>query len=133
MACVVVADDVVPLHMLVRRALQADGHQLVEATDGDGALQQLGRQRPDMAILGLNGPDRIGPSRCPVMRADRAPRAVAMTVLSGQPMAGPAPEAGADACPEPPCRPAEGRDALARPVDAGPAAHAVDACSHDWH
>jgi len=131
MACVLVADDAAPLRMVVRRALESDGHHVVEAADGDEALQQLRRQRPDVAILDVNMPGRDGLSLCRAMRADRELRDVAIIVLSGEAEAGPALEAGADAFLKKPCRPAEVRDAVARLVDAGPAGRARGESSHD--
>jgi CheY-like chemotaxis protein len=112
------------VHLVVRRVLEADGHDIVEAADGDEALQQLRRQRADVAILDFDMSGRDGLSRCRAMRADHELRDTALIVLSGDTLARPVLGAGAEALLRTPCRPAAVRDALARPVHARPARHA---------
>jgi CheY-like chemotaxis protein len=116
LVCVLVADDVAPLRMVVRRALEADGHHVVEVADGDEALEQLHRQLPDVAILDVNMPGHDGFSLCRIMRADHRLREIAIIVMSGNAVAAPALEAGADAILEKPFRPADLQDVVARLV-----------------
>ena len=61
MARIIVADDSPSVRLLVRRHLQADGHEILEASDGDAAYA-LGAENPDLAILdqlmpGMRGTD----------------------------------------------------------------------------
>src|SRR5690606_24939585 len=61
MARILVADDSPSVRLLVRRHLQADGHEILEAEDGDAAYA-LGAENPDLAILdqlmpGMRGTD----------------------------------------------------------------------------
>ena len=61
MARIIVADDSPSVRLLVRRHLQADGHDILEAEDGDMAYA-LGSEDPDLAILdqlmpGMRGTD----------------------------------------------------------------------------
>ena len=61
MARIIVADDSPSVRLLVRRHLQADGHEILEAEDGDVAYA-LGAENPDLAILdqlmpGMRGTD----------------------------------------------------------------------------
>jgi DNA-binding response OmpR family regulator len=62
MARILIADDSAAIRLLVKRHLQADGHDVVEATDGPMALE-VGREgEVDLAILdqlmpGLKGID----------------------------------------------------------------------------
>jgi len=112
--CVLVADDVAPVRMVMRRALEAAGHHVVEAPDGDAALEQLHRHLPAVAILDVNMPGQDGLALCRIMRADQHLRAIAIIVVSGNAVAAPAREAGADAFLKKPFRPAELQDAVAR-------------------
>jgi len=116
MVCVLVADDVAPLRMVVRRALEADGHHVVEAADGDAALEQLHRHLPAVAILDVNMPGHDGLALCGIMRADHRLREIGIIVVSGNAVAAPALEAGADAFLKKPFRPADLRDTVARLV-----------------
>jgi two-component system phosphate regulon response regulator PhoB len=113
---VLVADDVAPLRMVVRRALKADGHHVVEVADGDAALEHLHEHLPDVAILDVNMPGHDGLALCRIMRADHHLREVAIIVVSGNAAAAPALEAGADAFLKKPFRPAELQDTVARLV-----------------
>ena len=61
MARIIVADDSPSVLLMVRRHLQAEGHEVLEATDGDVAYA-LGAESPDLAILdqlmpGMRGTD----------------------------------------------------------------------------
>lgn len=61
MARILLADDSPSVRLLVRRHLQADGHEVLEAEDGDAAYA-LGAEDPDLAILdqlmpGMRGTD----------------------------------------------------------------------------
>jgi len=126
MVCVLVADDVAPLRMVVRRALEADGHHVVEAADGDEALEQLHRHVPDVAILDVSMPGHDGLALCGIMRADQQLREIAIIVLSGNATEAPALEAGADVFMKKPFRPADLRDAVARLVTLAPRAEHGD-------
>ena len=60
MATVLVVDDDVKLLKMLRRTLVYEGFDVVTATDGQGALEQVDTQRPDVVVLdwlmpGLDG------------------------------------------------------------------------------
>jgi two-component system cell cycle response regulator DivK len=46
--------------MLVRRVLEAEGYEVVEAKDGNQALQRLEGQGIDLALMDINMPDLDG-------------------------------------------------------------------------
>lgn len=48
---VLVVDDEAPIREIVRRYLEADGFQVVEAADGDSALDQFESHAPDVVVL----------------------------------------------------------------------------------
>lgn len=55
-----VAEDNQALGMFLRRGLEADGHQVRLATDGQAAVDNFLEETPDLAILDLNMPRKDG-------------------------------------------------------------------------
>src|SRR6478672_88272 len=51
MACVLVAEDERDLSSLLRRHLEDEGHRVLQAFDGQAALDMAQRDRPDLIIL----------------------------------------------------------------------------------
>lgn len=60
MAHVLVIDDDVDVRWVIRRAVQADGHTVSEAGDGDEGLQRFVEQPPDLVITDILMPGREG-------------------------------------------------------------------------
>ena len=57
---ILVVDDDLELRRLIAFALRESGYLVLEAGDGDAALQAFERERPDLAILDVNLPRRNG-------------------------------------------------------------------------
>ncbi|MEI8239648.1 MAG: response regulator transcription factor [Actinomycetota bacterium] len=53
---VLVVDDEAPIREVVRRYLVADGYQVVEAADGESALEQFDAHAPDVVVLDVMMP-----------------------------------------------------------------------------
>ena len=51
--------------------LQAEGHEVIEASDGDAAIQRFRRDAPDFVCLDIMMPKRSGYEVCRTMRAGR--------------------------------------------------------------
>ena len=60
MALILVADDAPSVRLLVRRHLQADGHEVVEAADGQSAYEIGASTPPDLAVLDQLMPGLLG-------------------------------------------------------------------------
>ena len=45
--------------LLVRRILQAEGHELLEATDGEAGWEVASRERPDFILMDLHLPGPV--------------------------------------------------------------------------
>lgn len=60
MACVVVIDDQEPIRRIVRRALEQDGHQVLDAEDGELGLQLLERHPVDVVVSDIFMPGMDG-------------------------------------------------------------------------
>lgn len=57
---ILVADDNQQIRMLVGAALRSLGHQLVEAVDGEDALESAIREQPDLVLLDVTMPKLSG-------------------------------------------------------------------------
>ena len=53
---VLVVDDEAPIREVIRRYLVAEGYQVVEAADGESALQQFEAHAPDVVVLDVMMP-----------------------------------------------------------------------------
>jgi two-component system OmpR family response regulator len=79
---VLVVDDHAELLELVGRALESDGHSVRTAATHADAVLELGRARPDLAILDLGLPDGSGETLCADIHQKRL--AGAILVLTAQ-------------------------------------------------
>jgi two-component system chemotaxis response regulator CheY len=57
---ILIVDDSPTMRSMVRGALEADHHQVVEATDGLSALEALETTRADLVITDVNLPEMDG-------------------------------------------------------------------------
>lgn len=55
-ATILYIEDNAENRLLVRRILQADGYEVLEATDGPSGLETARRSRPDLILLDINLP-----------------------------------------------------------------------------
>lgn len=60
MARILVADDSPTVRLLLRRHLQAEGHEIIEASDGETALELGAAEGVDLAVLDQLMPGRLG-------------------------------------------------------------------------
>ena len=79
---VLVADDSVVVRRLVCARLVADGHTVVEASDGQEAVDAALRERPDVIVLDLHMPKMDGFEVCTRLRGDDALRSVGILMLT---------------------------------------------------
>lgn len=69
---VLIVDDEPAIRLLLRRALERDGHTIVEAADARAALAALAIDKPALVLLDLGLPDRDGLELIPLLRAGGA-------------------------------------------------------------
>jgi two-component system nitrate/nitrite response regulator NarL len=81
---VLVTDDEEDVRLLLRLQLEARGHTITEAADGDEALEQCRLDPPDGIVLDLLMPNRNGFEVIPVLRSEHPEVAiVAYTAVAG--------------------------------------------------
>jgi CheY-like chemotaxis protein len=112
MARILIADDVLPIRLLLRHVLLIDRHQVFEAATGDEAIDLLHREHPDIAILDVFMPGLTGFDVCKVTRADPCLSAIGLILLSGSMSATAVHAAGADYGFSKPFSPTELRNAV---------------------
>lgn len=96
MARILIADDSRPIRMLIRRALSSADHEIVEAEDGNAALDALTRERPDVVILDVIMPGQSGIDVCRAIRANPDLASTPIIFLTGDVMSEQLRAAGAD-------------------------------------
>lgn len=81
---VLVTDDDPDLRDILRSVLEPDGFQVLEASDGQAALDLIRGQRPDLIILDYNMPRMDGMQVCAALKQDVLLRHVPIIMLTGR-------------------------------------------------
>jgi signal transduction histidine kinase/DNA-binding response OmpR family regulator len=86
---VLVVDDAAPVRRLVAATLEAEGHTIRQAADGEEALEEIARQRPDAIVLDLMMPRLDGFEVLGRLQADPALREIPVLVLTARRLTAP--------------------------------------------
>ena len=81
---IVVADDESPIRLVVGEKLRAAGYTVVEARDGEEALDLVKQHRPIAVITDLQMPYMNGLELCMAMRADPATAEIPALLLTAR-------------------------------------------------
>ena len=81
-ATILVVEDERDLNNLVRRHLEDEGHQVVQAFDGPGALEEAKRARPDLVVLDWMLPRLDGLEVCRRVRQESVVPILMLTARS---------------------------------------------------
>jgi two-component system KDP operon response regulator KdpE len=95
-ATILVVDDEPQIRRVMRATLTAHGYSIVEARDGQEALEQLRSARPDLVLLDMNMPVMDGLEACREIRRGSDVPIVMLTVRSAEKDKVRALDAGAD-------------------------------------
>ncbi|MGZ4866123.1 MAG: response regulator [Candidatus Angelobacter sp.] len=77
---ILIADDKATSRELLRTVLERQGYAIIEATDGEDALQKARAEAPDLILLDLQMPRRTGYEVLSELRRD--PRHAALPVIA---------------------------------------------------
>ena len=84
-AKILVVDDEPQIRRVLRATLSAEGYTIVEARDGDAALAEFRRERPDLVLLDMNLPGLVdGLATCRDIRAGSNVPIIMLTVRSSE-------------------------------------------------
>src|SRR5438045_8870444 len=83
MAKLLVADDLVPIRQMVRITLSTQGWTIVEAKNGNEALELVRSEKPDLVLLDVDmGPGPNGFDVCRQIKADEATKDIPVGMLT---------------------------------------------------
>ncbi|MBK9031588.1 MAG: response regulator [Myxococcales bacterium] len=82
MAKILVVDDELDVVRMVVRTLEARGHSVDVARDGEAALALIALSAPDLLVVDANLPRIDGVEVCRRLRADPATRAMPIVMMS---------------------------------------------------
>jgi two-component system alkaline phosphatase synthesis response regulator PhoP/two-component system response regulator VicR len=82
MAKVAVVDDHPHIARLVQRELEAEGHEVITATDGDEALRRIRADLPALVVLDVVMPGKNGFQVLRELKADPATREIPVIMLT---------------------------------------------------
>jgi DNA-binding response OmpR family regulator len=85
---VLIADDDNNIRELVRASLEDEGFELAEAGDGNEALAKAREWRPDLIVLDVMMPGKVGYQVCEELKKDPATKDIFVLFLTarGRPM-----------------------------------------------
>jgi len=95
-ATILVVDDEPQIHRVMRTTLSAEGYSIVEARDGQEALEKLRNDRPDLVLLDMNMPIMDGLEACREIRRNSNVSIIMLTVRNTEKDKVRALDAGAD-------------------------------------
>jgi CheY-like chemotaxis protein len=82
LATILVVDDSTAIRRIIGRLLEAKGYRVVEAGDGQQALDACRTQQPDLVILDFDMPVMDGPTALRAMKADPALESIPVLFLT---------------------------------------------------
>lgn len=82
MARILVVDDEVDVVRMVVRTLEARGHVVDTARDGEAALAQIAAHPPALVVIDVNLPRLTGLEVCARIKADPATRGIWVVMMS---------------------------------------------------
>ena len=85
---VLVVEDNEKNMKLLRDVLQATGHKVLEATDGEGALALAREHSPALVLMDIQLPDMDGVEALARLRADPVTAAIPVVAVTAQAMKG---------------------------------------------
>jgi DNA-binding response OmpR family regulator len=81
---ILIADDEAHLRLLVRKTLEEDDFDLIEAPDGSAALELVRKEHPDLVILDWMMPGMTGVQVLEALREDKETTATPVIMLTAR-------------------------------------------------
>jgi CheY-like chemotaxis protein len=85
---ILIADDEQPLRLLVRATLEDESgeerYEIVEAADGNEALEVARRERPELILLDIQMPGLSGLEVCKILKNDPATSDLMIVMLTAK-------------------------------------------------
>ncbi len=81
---ILVVDDDGSLRAILRLTLECEGYAVIEASDGDGALELARQKCPDLILLDIGMPTRDGWAVLAELRTDPSLSDIPVVMLTGE-------------------------------------------------
>lgn len=81
---ILIADDEVPIRLLIHSTLENEEYQIIESENGPETVAKCLEERPDLLILDLMMPGIGGEEVCKKVRSDPRTKAVSIIILTGR-------------------------------------------------
>ncbi len=79
-----IADDEEGVRSLVRMTLESDRYQIIEASDGEEALEMARLHKPDLILLDVEMPRRSGLEVCRELKGERGSADTTIVMLTAR-------------------------------------------------
>jgi two-component system KDP operon response regulator KdpE len=83
-ATILVVDDKPQIRRVLRATLSSNGYDIIEAKDGQTAIEMAIRERPDLILLDVNMPDMTGLEACSKIRLSFEGPIIMVTVRNSE-------------------------------------------------
>jgi DNA-binding response OmpR family regulator len=81
---ILIVDDEADLVAILRFGLEAEGFEVLDATDGESGLRRAQQERPDLILLDLMLPTLDGYKVCRMLKYDERYRNIPIIILSAR-------------------------------------------------
>jgi DNA-binding response OmpR family regulator len=84
MSRILIIEDELPMRTALKDCLEAEGHRVLTAPDGEAGLERAVAEKPDLVLLDIMMPRLDGYAVCEALRRMEHPAAVLMLTAKGQ-------------------------------------------------
>ncbi len=84
MSRILIVEDELPMRTALKDCLEAEGHRVLTAADGEAGLQRALEEKPDLVLLDIMMPRLDGYAVCAELRRIESPAAILMLTAKGQ-------------------------------------------------
>ncbi len=84
MSRVLIIEDELPMRTALKDCLEAEGHRVLTAADGEAGLKRAFEEKPDLVLLDIMMPRLDGYAVCEELRRMEHPAAILMLTAKGQ-------------------------------------------------
>jgi DNA-binding response OmpR family regulator len=84
MSRILIIEDELPMRTALKDCLEAEGHRVLTAADGEAGLERAVAEKPDLVLLDIMMPRLDGYAVCEALRRMELPAAVLMLTAKGQ-------------------------------------------------
>ena len=84
MAKILIVDDEIQLIMMVKMRLEAHGHEVIAANDGEKGLEKAKSENPDLIILDVMMPKMNGYQVCRILKTDALYTNIPIILFTGK-------------------------------------------------